>query len=244
MLFRSWSLIISATQGGRRDLTKVVGALASGEDGPGDLHQPPALEHDLAVWLSSTDDDGTPRRLRRDLRAFDGGAVWDLVIRPAAGEASHPRLAFDNVDDVPSALRVALATPSGTVDLRTAGGTWEAPSRAETRVRLVVGDPELVQEAAATLPQPYALLPNYPNPFNPTTHLAFTTPREGRVRLELYDVAGRRVRTLVDEVRPAGRHDVVWNGVDDRGRGLASGIYFARLQAGDFGQTRKLTLVR
>jgi hypothetical protein len=111
-------------------------------------------------------------------------------------------------------------------------------------VRLVVGDPELVEEAAETLPQPFALLPNYPNPFNPATRLVFTTPRSGVVTVELYDVAGRLVRTLVDEVRPAGRHEVLWNGVDDSGRALSSGVYFARMRADGFEQTRKMTLVR
>ncbi|MBD3220175.1 hypothetical protein GF314_02955, partial [bacterium] len=59
-----------------------------------------------------------------------------------------------------------------------------------------------------------------------------------------YDVAGRRVRTLVDEVRPAGRHEVLWNGADDSGRALSSGVYFARMRADGFQQTRKMTLVR
>ena len=64
------------------------------------------------------------------------------------------------------------------------------------------------------------------------------------VRLEVYDLTGRRVRTLVDESRPAGRYEVTWNGTDDNGARVASGTYFYRLQAGSFTRTEKMTLVK
>ncbi len=237
-----WLVRITASQGERTDLIKTVGALTIGQDGPGDLNQPPFLPHDLALWIER-EDQGRVQALRRDLRDFGAGQVWDLVLRP--GEGGEPvTLAFDGVDVVPAGLQVALATPGGVVDLRRHGGRWQAAVSGETRLRLVVGDPDLVQQAATTLPQPYALLPAYPNPFNPATTLAFTMPRDGRVRIELFDVAGRRVRTLVDGVYASGRHEVVFDGLDEQGRSLSSGLYFARLEAGDFGQTRKLTLVR
>ncbi|MDY0108330.1 MAG: T9SS type A sorting domain-containing protein, partial [Candidatus Krumholzibacteria bacterium] len=114
----------------------------------------------------------------------------------------------------------------------------------ETRLRLVAGDPALIEQAASTLPQPYALLPAYPNPFNPSTTVVFTLPRQSRVRIDLFDVSGRRLRTLVDEVRGPGRHEAVWDGTGQDGRGISSGVYFARLRADGFEQTRKLTLVR
>jgi hypothetical protein len=238
-----WTLAIAASQGERMALTKVVGALAAGTDRPSNLHQPPALEHDLALWIE-TELDGGLHKLRRDLRAIDGGAVWELVVRPAADEAAPVALTFEGLEVVPADLTVALATPQGTIDLREAAGAWTAPAGGQTRVRLVVGDPELVEEAQHTLPQPFALLPNYPNPFNPATRVVFTLPRDGEVTVELFNVAGRHVRTLVDEVRPAGRHEVLFDGTDDRGRGLASGVYFVRMQADDFAETRKMTLVR
>ncbi|MBD3221452.1 T9SS type A sorting domain-containing protein [bacterium] len=239
----AWSVGIDVRQGDRTDLPKVIGAVEADVAGPGDLHQPPALDHDLAVWIEREIDE-RPHRLRRDLRPVDGGEIWDLVIRPASGQDERVELAFDGLETVPAELAVALVTPGETVDLRAKAGEWSAPGSGETRVRLVVGDPELVEEAAETLPQPFALLPNYPNPFNPATRLVFTTPRSGVVTVELYDVAGRRVRTLVDEVRPAGRHEVLWNGADDAGRALSSGVYFARMRADGFEQTRKMTLVR
>ncbi len=238
----AWTIRIAASQGGRHDLIKTIGALAPGAEGPGNLHQPPALPHDLAVWLEHESAAGV-HRLRRDLRSFDQGGVWDLVVRPAAG-GGPVTLTFAGLDEVPADLQIALAAPHGTVDLRRAGATWQSAADGETHLRLVVGSQDLVEQAAGSLPQPFALLPAYPNPSNPSTRVTFALPRATAVRLSVYDLAGRRVRTLLDDVRAPGRHAIEWDGADDTGRGLASGIYVLRLQAGELSQTRKLTLVR
>ena len=90
------------------------------------------------------------------------------------------------------------------------------------------------------------LHPNVPNPFNPATTIAFEVPGQGesRVRLDLYDIAGRRVRTLLAEALAAGRHEVRWNGVDQSGRPVASGVYFARLQVDGQVRSLKMTLAK
>jgi hypothetical protein len=94
------------------------------------------------------------------------------------------------------------------------------------------------------LPTAFALSPNHPNPFNPATEISFAVPRQGRVSLKIYDLAGRHVSTLIDGHKPAGYHSVMWNGTDDEGRGVASGAYYYRLQAQDYEQTRKMMLVK
>lgn len=88
------------------------------------------------------------------------------------------------------------------------------------------------------------LAPNWPNPFNPRTTLRFDLPAAGRVRLEVYDVRGRLVGSLVDAELPAGRHEAVWDGRDSEGRAMASGSYFARLSAGGEVETVMMGLVR
>ncbi len=80
--------------------------------------------------------------------------------------------------------------------------------------------------------------------FNPRTDLRFGLPQEARVKLDILDVRGRRLTRLVDGVTAAGPHVVPWTGVDDRGRTLASGVYFVRLQFGREVLVDKLTLVR
>lgn len=89
------------------------------------------------------------------------------------------------------------------------------------------------------LPTSYELEQNYPNPFNPSTTIAFALPKLSEVTLKIFDASGREVATLVEGRLPAGRHEVVLDA-----RPFSSGVYFYRLQAGDFLQTRRLTLVK
>ena len=84
----------------------------------------------------------------------------------------------------------------------------------------------------------------HPNPFNPRTTVELELPRSERVVLEVYDPRGRRVRTLLDEVRAAGHHEVVFDGVDEDGRGLASGTYFVRLTTPDGVEVKKASLLK
>ncbi|MGB2957693.1 MAG: T9SS type A sorting domain-containing protein, partial [Bacteroidota bacterium] len=85
----------------------------------------------------------------------------------------------------------------------------------------------------------FALLPNYPNPFNPATTITYAVPRQGKVQLRVYDVLGRIVATLVDEVQPRGRYRVAFDGTD-----FASGVYFSRLEFSSRVLTRKMILVK
>jgi len=94
------------------------------------------------------------------------------------------------------------------------------------------------------LPSVVSLSGAYPNPFNPATNIKFATPRTGHVELKIYDLAGRHVRTLVDGRQDAGHHSVMWDGTDQRGRGVASGAYYYRLQADGFDQTQKMLLLK
>lgn len=91
---------------------------------------------------------------------------------------------------------------------------------------------------------PTALEQNRPNPFNPSTLIRFTTSERTRATLEVFDAAGHRVRTLVDQVTPAGRHEVVWDGRDDQGVTQSSGVYFYRLQVGTKTEAKKMVLMK
>jgi hypothetical protein len=95
-----------------------------------------------------------------------------------------------------------------------------------------------------SLPEHYELVQNYPNPFNPSTTLRFALPEAGHVTLDIYNLLGQRVSTLVDEYRPAGIHETVWNGRDDRGSEVSSGIYFYRLKVNSFTESKKMILMK
>lgn len=90
----------------------------------------------------------------------------------------------------------------------------------------------------------FALGQNAPNPFNPSTEISYRLPERSEVSLRIFDVRGRLVRELVEGMRPAGPHRVVWDGRDDAGARAASGVYLYRLQAGDLVQQKKMTLVK
>jgi len=94
------------------------------------------------------------------------------------------------------------------------------------------------------LPKIFSLDQNYPNPFNPMTVIRFSLPEAAPVTLTVYNVRGQRVRTLLDEDRAAGRHEVQWDGTDDHGRGLSSGTYLARIVSSAGVQNSKMLLAR
>jgi len=94
------------------------------------------------------------------------------------------------------------------------------------------------------VPETYELSQNWPNPFNASTVISFGLPQPGSVRIVVYDVLGRRVRHLVDDYLPAGYHNITWNGLDDHGSPMASGMYFYRLTAGDCVESRKMMLIK
>lgn len=95
-----------------------------------------------------------------------------------------------------------------------------------------------------SLPESFELGSNYPNPFNAGTVIPYTLARSTQVELAVYDVLGRRVRTLVDRFETPGRHQVAWDGTDAAGRELASGMYFYRLTAGDVTKSRQMVLLK
>ena len=94
------------------------------------------------------------------------------------------------------------------------------------------------------MPNDLVLSTAAPNPFNPATKIRFSVPRQERVELAIYDPRGRLIRTLVDDVLPAGWHEATWRGNDDGGRRAASGVYFSVLSSGAERRIGKLTLVK
>ncbi len=94
------------------------------------------------------------------------------------------------------------------------------------------------------LPTALALNGNYPNPFNPMTKISFDLPRSTKVSLEVFDLRGHKVQTLVSENMSAGQHAILWNGTDSHGRQVSSGTYFYRLQADGKSMTDKMLLLK
>jgi flagellar hook assembly protein FlgD len=95
-----------------------------------------------------------------------------------------------------------------------------------------------------SLPERFELYQNYPNPFNPATTISFALPQGSDVELTVYNVLGRRVRTLTEQYYSSGLYRIEWDGRDSRGQVVASGVYLYRLTAGEYVQQRKMLLVK
>lgn len=106
--------------------------------------------------------------------------------------------------------------------------------------------PPALETTAESIPQAFALQQNYPNPFNPSTTIAFSIPADyrGYVSLRIYNMLGELVRELVAGELAPGQYQQVWNGVDNAGHTLATGLYVYQLRAGNFSATRKLLLMK
>ncbi|MGD8412726.1 MAG: T9SS type A sorting domain-containing protein [Candidatus Latescibacterota bacterium] len=104
---------------------------------------------------------------------------------------------------------------------------------------MVGGNPTSVKESAGSVPAEFALEQNSPNPFNPSTRIGFVVPFHTRVRIDVYDVLGRKVAELIDEEKPAGRYEVEFNA-----KNLKSGVYIYRLTYSDKTLSRKMLLLK
>lgn len=94
-----------------------------------------------------------------------------------------------------------------------------------------------------SLPTKFTLHPNYPNPFNPETTIGFDVPEASQVRILIYNRLGQKVRTLLDEAKRAGRYHINWNGTDDFGKKVSSGVYFYQFDTEKYNATRKMILI-
>jgi hypothetical protein len=190
----------------------------------------------------------TPGQLEVRLANLSGSVDWGLTLHRAdlayLGKSDALAMSYagggaggneEVVIDVPASGYYCVAVWKCTAtDLPLAGS-----------YNLVIGPPGTVGvDDPVPAPQVTALVDITPNPFNPQTTITFDLAREGRAQLEIYDLQGRLVRTLVNGTLGSGRHAETWNGSDDTGNRAASGLYIARLSSGGVTQMKKMTLLK
>lgn len=125
--------------------------------------------------------------------------------------------------------------------------TYEPPQNMEPCATAQVGSSSLAAAfkiGSEGIPTVYGLFQNYPNPFNPEAEIRFQVPKASHVILKVYNLIGQDVRTLIDHNYSAGSHSVRWDGRDNQGRAVASGVYLYRMQAGGFTEVKKMNLLR
>lgn len=115
----------------------------------------------------------------------------------------------------------------------------------ESRIITIDNSPITYVREQTQVPLIYKLLQNYPNPFNPTTTILFEIPNTEKVKLDIFDILGRKIASLINnEVRQKGRYQVIWNGKNSFGEAVASGVYFYRLQSGNFVNVKKMIMLK
>jgi len=173
---------------------------------------------------------------------------WNDILDNGNGQAGR------NLRNGPTDISANYVWWGTTVPSEVEEGLWHEPD--DNNLGLIDWDPYCSEEhdiivtgiddepVESNIPSRFALHQNHPNPFNAHTTIRFDLPRAADVRLDLYDITGAWVVRLVSERLPAKAHAVSWNGTDGRGRTVASGIYFYRIDTGDQLVTRRLMLVK
>jgi len=185
------------------------------------------------------------------------GSFWDLQLS-TTGRKEQVHLALVDHEKLPAGFQIWLLDQDRQSALALHGGETEVrvPEGAMKSLRLIVGTPELADQAndgIPLVPYQFALRQNYPNPFNrstersrrsPETRIEYELAERSDVRLEIFNLLGQKIRILINATQSAGTYAARWDGADDRGHAVSSGIYLYRLKAGEFTAVRKLVLNR
>lgn len=185
--------------------------------------------------------DKVPPLRRVDIRPpLEDGTIWNLCLTSPRGGY----LSIIERQSLPENLHAWLVLEPGTIIPLLRDTTIFISSDVHT-ARLFIGNSNYIRnEINPLLPEDYALYQNYPNPFNPETTIRFALPAAGHVRLDILNILGQKVTTLLDREMPAGVSNVVWDGTSGSGHTVATGIYFYRLTSGTFTQSKKMILLK
>ncbi len=191
------------------------------------------ISHDSgATWER---DEVTPHLIANGSVAADQDRVYASIFFVIYGAYYYTSTGngWEVIDSVPGPFPFDLAVLGGRLYSARSDGLWYADL-----------NPTSVNDNDHSLPDHFRLGQNYPNPFNPSTTIEFDIPERSSVTLEIFNLLGQSVRTLVDDARSAGKYVVAWDGTDNAGRTSPSGIYFYRLSAGGYADCRKMLLIK
>ena len=208
---------------------------------------------DIESSLSlSADLNGTREsKYMRDVRNIDElNGVWNLKID---ADTDEKEIFLSGVlkGKIPEELSIAIIDipeRKAIFDFLEYGLQIIKNSNISYDIKIIMGELDYVQqmsdEILENIPSIFSLSQNYPNPFNPVTKLDYNLPLRSKVNISIYNVLGQEIKTLVNGVKEYGYHSTTWNGQDNVGREMASGVYFARITSQGFTKTRKMLLVK
>jgi hypothetical protein len=252
-----WGMRLKAESKSGRDLCNYLGI--SGGEEKEEWAEPPQLEGSVSLYFEQ----GKDKSLTKGSTAKGGklavsiepageeGNKWDFAIR-GSGEEESAQLSLERYGEIPQGYEQCLLDYDWKLAYELS--TLEEPfavklvNSKERRFRIIVGTKEYMRANSAGIavyPSDYALRQNFPNPFNPNTTVIFALPKKAEVSLEVFNILGQRVRTLLrKEERKEGYHVMEWDSRNDQGVRVASGMYIIRFMADGHVKLKKAMLIR
>ncbi|MBL7994544.1 VCBS repeat-containing protein [bacterium] len=245
--YLSWSVRFKANAGDYRDDYNVIGASVLSSDGLDDMDErdPISVGEGVNVYFTSA---ASEKTLAYDIRSSGDEHVWNMTVENSS-KNKKTFLQWE-ADQLPQEFSLILydITHNKKIDALGIAAGYEFRNERPTNFKIFAGGADWVkqnvQQLESELPREFSLHQNYPNPFNPTTRIAFDVAQSGNVKIKVYNVLGQEVATVVNRYYETGRYDIEWNGRDDLGRQLSSGVYIYRLESGRVSRVKKMLLVK
>ena len=249
-----WLIQLSAETQTRSDRHNFAGVKTGARTGfdAFDRPDPPAVESGVALAFDHADWKGHSGSYAADIRgAGERGHAWRFRVE-SRNFGEDIALNWKFLQTLPEGWEAYLfdLTEGTSLKLTEAKDKRFKSDKAASGLRLfklVAGSKEYIEGESEGIPlEPVAfrLSQNYPNPFNPETVIHYSIPKNGHATLTVYNALGQRVRTLIDAEVKTGGHEVLWNGRDDSGRSVPSGVYIYRLKTQEAAATRKMILIK
>ena len=187
-------------------------------------------------WTSSSDPDGTPVEYILELIVENVGDTLDSVVTTANLFLSHADLLDYMTESGVTHLDIVwdIYTFDGFDGVESSNGPWN----------LTIDGGWALNVDSNALPEVFALYNNYPNPFNPITNIRYDVPELSDVKIDIYNIAGNKIKTLVSKEHQPGRYKVQWNATNEQGAPVATGMYIYKIRASNFVSVKKLLLMK
>ncbi|MBI2427805.1 MAG: T9SS type A sorting domain-containing protein, partial [Ignavibacteriales bacterium] len=254
-----WRISIAAYSGRSSDEINYAGVAknAKREFDASDIFEPPATPTDYVIVRFNNEEwKKNSGHYAVDIRPVnENGEYWDFDVTTAKKQ-SKVKLSLVSLGNLPQDFEVFIIDKQSEIAQRVVNAIeYEftmGKNESRRSFRLVVGKNSFIEENTGGIPlvpQNFALRQNYPNPFNPTTLIQYTLGHSGDVSVAIYNILGQRVRTLRNEFQSIGTYSLDWDGKDESGAVVASGVYFYKITVmsnGErlFAETKKMVLMK
>mgnify|MGYP001238302228 FL=1 len=246
-----WYLNVKAKSQGHIHNAMEIGRRAYAKESFDMFDTPVFTDIESSLSLSADLNGTRESKYMRDVRNIDElNGVWNLKID---ADTDEKEIFLSGVlkGKIPEELSIAIIDipeRKAIFDFLEYGLQIIKNSNISYDIKIIMGELDYVQqmsdEILENIPSIFSLSQNYPNPFNPVTKLDYNLPLRSKVNISIYNVLGQEIKTLVNGVKEYGYHSTTWNGQDNVGREMASGVYFARITSQGFTKTRKMLLVK